>query len=99
MSQTIPSETIEYERYVDGLRRDKADLLATLESVLPYLSRSTDTPAATPSMYLPPAEVLRREAASIECRDKAIASARTTFARISSGDNSPAPTKSAGGAS
>jgi hypothetical protein len=34
MTQPIPSETIEYERYVDGLRRTSADLVEALERYL-----------------------------------------------------------------
>ena len=34
MSQSIPSETIEYERYVDGLRHTKAALVAIVTKLL-----------------------------------------------------------------
>jgi hypothetical protein len=34
MTQRIPSETIEYERYVDGLRRSNAQLLNALKTYL-----------------------------------------------------------------
>ena len=34
MNQPIPSETIEYEQYVDGLRRSNADMHAALKDLL-----------------------------------------------------------------
>jgi hypothetical protein len=38
MTQPLPSETIEYERYVDGLRKSNAKLLNALQIAEPTLA-------------------------------------------------------------
>jgi hypothetical protein len=39
MSQPIPSETIEYERYVDGLRQVNAKMLTALKDIILWAER------------------------------------------------------------
>ena len=39
MTQPIPSETIEYEPYVDGLRRSNAKMLTALKDIILWAER------------------------------------------------------------
>ena len=84
MSKPIPKESLDYEEYVDELRRSNAELLETLESVLPYLRRSTDTHAATIDMYIPPAKELRMRADAIEKQDAIVSKARKIVEKANS---------------